>query len=87
MSEIEIAETLVKPYLFNLGFYKDLVSDYDSVYVQFGTATGRVDFVAYFVKGEEELPFLVVEVKKVISRTDRIQAESYAQRLNAPFLL
>jgi hypothetical protein len=85
MSEIEIAETLVKPYLFNLGFSKDLVSDYDSVYVQFGTATGRVDFVAYFVKGEEKLPFLVVEVKKVISRTDRIQAESYAQRLNAPF--
>ncbi len=85
MSEKEIAETLVKPYLLEMGFTEDLVSDYDCVLVQFGTMIGRVDFVAYSLKGEQKLPFLVVEVKTSISSMDQIQAESYAQRLNAPF--
>lgn len=85
MSEREIAEKKVKPRLFEMGFAEDQISDYDSVFVQFGTNTGRVDFVGYYLKGDQKLPFLVVEVKASLSSTDQIQAESYAQRLDAPF--
>jgi len=85
MSEKEIAESKVKPYLLKLGFSEELISLYDSVLVRFGTTTGRVDFVCYYKKGEDKLPFLVVEVKTPKEDMGPIQAESYAQRLNAPF--
>lgn len=85
LSERRIAEEKVKPYLIKRGFSDDLISDYDSVLVQFGTMTGRVDFVCYYVRGDRKLPFLVVEVKSSEENLDPLQAESYAQRLDAPF--
>jgi len=85
LSERQIAEEKVKPYLIKRGFSEDLISDYDSVFVQFGTTTGRVDFVCYHIRGDRKLPFLVVEVKTPKEDLDPIQAESYAQRLDAPF--
>ena len=85
LSERKTAEEKVKPDLMKMGFSEDLISDYDSVLVRFGTNTGRVDFVCYYRKGDEKLPFLVVEVKTAKEDIDPIQAESYAQRLDAPF--
>jgi predicted type IV restriction endonuclease len=85
LSERQIAEEKVKPYLRKTGFSEDLISDYDVVLVQFGTTTGRVDFVCYHLRGDRKLPFLVVEVKTPEEDLDPLQAESYAQRLDAPF--
>lgn len=85
LSERQIAEEKVKPYLRKRGFSEDLISDYDVVLVQFGTTTGRVDFVCYHLRGDRKLPFLVVEVKTPEEDLDPLQAESYAQRLDAPF--
>lgn len=87
IAEKKIAEEKIKPELVKMGFSEDLISNYDSVLVRFGTTTGRIDFVCYYRKGEDSLPFLVVEVKTPSGDMNPIQAESYAQRLDCPFFV
>jgi len=85
LQERDIAEKLVKSFLLKKGFDERMISPYDSVFVRFGTTTGRADYVCFYVRGEDRLPFLVVEVKRPGEDMDSVQAESYAQRLGAPF--
>lgn len=86
MSEKEIWEKYVKPYLLNLGFLEELISGYGKVPIRtspFGVY--YADGVCYIMRGEERKPYLVVEVKRPGERLDYSQPEFYAFMLNAPF--
>lgn len=89
MSEYDIAEQQVRPSLINdLGFPSDCIEGYGRVPIQVGQMLVWGDYVCYYYSGNKKVPFCVVEVKEC--NDDCVdfaipQAESYAQRIDAPF--
>ncbi len=89
MSELEIAIRQVLPTLINdYGFNKDCIEGYGRVPIQVGNQLVWADFVCYYYKNNTKIPFCIVEVKECRDNEVNFaipQAESYAQRINAPF--
>ncbi|MFS8189167.1 type I restriction enzyme HsdR N-terminal domain-containing protein [Rossellomorea marisflavi] len=90
MDELQIALIKVKPALVNtFKFPQENIQGYGRVPIQIGSKVVWADFVLnYFDKFHKKRAFCVIEVKKCSdSGLDFAapQAESYAQRLNAPF--
>jgi thermostable 8-oxoguanine DNA glycosylase len=86
MSEEEIWEKHVKPYLLKLGFPEELISGYGKVPIRtspFGVY--YADGICYVMRGEERKPYLVVEIKRPGERLDHSQPEFYAFMVNSPF--
>ena len=88
-SEKEIAERRVGPHLLEqLGVPDHALSKYGRVPVQIGGNLVWADYVCWYSpRGGRRRAFCVVEVKRPRQALEeaRPQAESYAQRLNAPF--
>ena len=85
MSEKEIAEKRVIPYLEELGWPKQLITQYGKVPVQMGTDVKWADIVSMVVdENDLALPYLVVEVKTKLRDLNTIlaQAESYSKFLD-----
>lgn len=88
MSESQIAYNLVLPYLQNIGFKNEAIEGYGRVPVQIGTGVVWADFVCNIYISGKKKPFAVIEVKEDSDENVMLaipQAESYAQRLGAPF--
>lgn len=86
MSEEEIATCKVIPFLENLGWSKQLITEYGRVPVQMGTEVKYADIVALFVDDNNiTFPYLVVEVKTSLDNLERTKAQvnSYAKQLDA----
>jgi len=90
MYEKEIAEKEVIPYLQNLGWPEQLITQYGKVPVQMGTEVKWADIVAMFVdENGHAVPYLVVEVKTALIDLNRIlaQADSYSKLLDAQYFV
>lgn len=90
MSELEIALNIVKPYLVDTYKYPiDNIEGYGRVPIQIGSTVVWADFVFnYYNKFSQRKAFAVIEVKECDDPEVDFaipQAESYAQRINAPF--
>lgn len=89
-SEIGIATEKVYPYLLkDIGFAPSCIQGYGRVPIQIGGSVVWADYVCfYYTKSKQKKAFCVVEVKKCLDNDVDLavpQAESYAQRLNAPY--
>lgn len=90
MSEYYIAIKEVQPYLNKvLGFPEENIKGYGRVPIQIGSSVLWADFVCYYYnRYNQSRAYCVVELKECSdSDVDFAipQAESYAQRINAPF--
>lgn len=90
MSELDIALHKVKPFLINeCNYPTDNIEGYGRVPIQIGCSVVWADFVFYYYNQfSQRKAFSVIEVKECgDSEVDFAvpQAESYAQRINAPF--
>lgn len=90
MSEYDIAIKYVSPYLNNvLGFPEENIKGYGRVPIQIGSSVIWADFVCYsYNRYNQGRAYCVIEVKECSDDDVDFaipQAESYAQRLNAPF--
>lgn len=84
--EREVRESVVIPILRDyLGYDVSLMRR--EVPVRFGRRDYYADLVFYTVSHNVKQPFLVVETKAPSQTLDWLQAESYAQRLKAPYFL
>jgi type I restriction enzyme M protein len=84
--EKEIRESIVIPRLRDyLGYDVSLMRR--EVPIRFGRRDYYADLVFYTVTHNVKQPFLVVETKAPNQTLDWLQAESYAQRLKAPYFL
>lgn len=86
LSEKQIEEQIVVPFLRDyLGYDIELMRR--QFPIRFGGITGTkyADLVFFVVVNDMKKPYLVVEVKKLGSRLDVGQAESYAQRIKADY--
>lgn len=84
--EREIRESVVIPLLRDyLGYDVSLMRR--EVPIRFGRRDYYADLVFYTVTHNVKQPFLVVETKAPNQTLDWLQAESYAQRLKAPYFL
>ncbi|HEX3047198.1 MAG TPA: type I restriction enzyme HsdR N-terminal domain-containing protein [Bacillota bacterium] len=90
MSELDVALNKVLPHLVNnCKFANEIIQGYGRVPIQMGSSVVWADFVCnYYTTYGQKKAFCVVEVKEC--KNDDVdfaipQAESYAQRLNAPF--
>jgi type I restriction enzyme M protein len=84
--EAKIRESVVLPQLRDIYGY-DISLMRREVPIRFGRRDYFADLVFYTVSNNVKQPFLVVETKAQGLSLDWLQAESYAQRLNAPFFL
>ena len=90
MSEKEIAEKKVIPHLEELGYPKELISEYEEVRVPVASATGKADIVIWSLDNNDvKVPYLVVEVKKARSSLNNAldQALIYSRCLPSPFFM
>jgi len=90
MNEKEIAERKVFPYLENLGWPRQLITQYGKVPVQMGTEVKWADIVALFVdESDAAIPYLVVEVKTALNNLSEIlaQTDSYSKLLDAQYFI
>ncbi|MGE6551136.1 type I restriction enzyme HsdR N-terminal domain-containing protein [Bacillus mycoides] len=90
MDELQIALKKVKPDLINLfNIPEENIQGYGRVPIQIGGKVVWADFVVnYFDKFHKKRAFCIIEVKKSSNSNLEFavpQAESYAQRLNAPY--
>lgn len=90
MNEFDIAINCVKPYLSNvLGFPEENIKGYGRVPIQIGSSVIWADFVCYsYNRYNQGRAYCIIEVKDCSDGEVDFaipQAESYAQRLNAPF--
>jgi len=88
MNEKEIAEKKVIPYVEELGWPKQLITQYGKVPVQMGTEVKWADIVAMFVdENDLAVPYLVVEVKTALDNLNEIlaQTDSYSKLLDAQY--
>lgn len=90
MSEYDIAIKYVKPYLKNIiGFPDENIKGYGRVPIQIGSSVVWADYVCYYYnRFNQAKAYCVIEVKDCCDKDVNFaipQAESYAQRLNAPF--
>lgn len=89
MSEADIAYKKVIPYLKSIGFQDGSIDGYGRVPVQIGRKVVWADIVCnIYLPNNSKLPFIVIEVKDDSDSNVEFaipQAESYAQRLGAPY--
>ena len=84
--EEKIKQQKIIPYLRDVLGYK--LMDFE-VPIRFGRMTKYADIVIYIVENHRKVPYIVVECKAPgqIKTDDWLQAESYAQRLGAPYFV
>lgn len=87
VSEKVILEEVVIPFLREDLGYKLIDPRLQRVPVRFGRETKYADTVVYIIKNAKKTPHIVVETKAPGEVLDWEQAESYAQRLGAPYFL
>lgn len=87
VSEKVVLEEVVIPFLREDLGYKLIDPRLQRVPVRFGRETKYADTVVYIVKNAKKTPHIVVETKAPSEALDWEQAESYAQRLRAPYFL
>lgn len=82
-----VLEDIVIPFLREDLGYKLIDPRFQKVPVRFGRETKYADTVVYIIKNARKIPHIVVETKAPGEALDWEQAESYAQRLGAPYFL
>ena len=82
-----VLEDIVIPFLREDLGYKLIDPRLQRVPVRFGRETKYADTVVYIIKNSRKIPHIVVETKAPGEPLDWEQAESYAQRLGAPYFL
>lgn len=82
-----VLEDIVVPFLREDLGYKLIDPRLQRVPIRFGRETKYADTVVYIVKNAKKIPHIVVETKAPNEPLDWEQAESYAQRLRAPYFL
>lgn len=86
-AEEVVLEDVVIPFLRDDLGYVLIDPRLQRVPVRFGRETKFADTVAYIVKNAKKIPHLLVETKAPGESLDWEQAESYAQRMGAPYFL
>jgi len=82
-----VLEDIVIPFLREDLGYKLIDPRLQRVPIRFGRETKYADTVVYIIKNAKKIPHIVVETKAPNEPLDWEQAESYAQRLKAPYFL
>jgi len=82
-----VLEDIVIPFLRDDLGYKLIDPRLQRIPVRFGRETKYADTVVYMIKNAKRIPHIVVESKAPGEPLDWEQAESYAQRLKAPYFL
>jgi len=84
--EEKVKQEKIIPYLRDVLGYK--LMDFE-VPVKFGRMTKFADIVIFIIEDHQKVPYIVVECKASgnIESDDWLQAESYAQRLRAPYFI
>jgi type I restriction enzyme M protein len=82
-----VLEDVVVPFLRDDLGYKLIDPRLQRIPIRFGRETKYADTVVYIIKKAKKIPHIVVETKAPNESLDWEQAESYAQRLRAPFFL
>jgi len=82
-----VLEDIVIPFLREDLGYKLIDPRLQRVPIRFGRETKYADTVVYIVKNAKKIPHIVIETKAPNEPLDWEQAESYAQRLRAPYFL
>lgn len=82
-----VLEDVVIPFLREDLGYKLIDPRLQRVPIRFGRATKYADTVVYIIRNARKVPYIVVETKAPNQPLDWEQAESYAQRLGAPYFL
>lgn len=82
-----VLEDIVIPFLREDLFYKLIDPRLQRVPVRFGRETKYADTVVYIIKNARKIPHILIETKAPGEALDWEQAESYAQRLGAPYFL
>lgn len=82
-----VLEDVVIPFLRDDLGYKFIDPRLQRIPIRFGRETKFADTVVYIIKNAKRLPHIVVETKAPDQPLDWEQAESYAQRLKAPYFL
>jgi len=84
--EEKVKQEKIIPYLRDVLGYK--LMDFE-VPVRFGRMTKFADVVIFIIEDHRKIPYIVVECKApgIIKGDDWLQAESYAQRLGAPYFI
>jgi len=82
-----VLEDIVMPFLREDLNYKLIDPRLQRVPVRFGRETKYADTVVYIIKNARKIPHILIETKAPGEALDWEQAESYAQRLGAPYFL
>lgn len=82
-----VLEDIVLPFLREDLGYKLIDPRFQRVPVRFGRETKYADTVVYIIKNARKIPHILIETKAPSEALDWEQAESYAQRLWAPYFL
>lgn len=82
-----VLEDIVIPFLREDLGYKLIDPRLQRVPVRFGRETKYADTVVYIIKNARKIPHILIETKAPGEALDWVQAESYAQRLGAPYFL
>ncbi|KPJ57216.1 hypothetical protein AMJ49_01220 [Parcubacteria bacterium DG_74_2] len=82
-----VLKDIVIPFLREDLGYKFIDPRLQRVPIRFGRETKYADTVVYIIKNAKKIPHIVVESKAPNEPLDWEQAESYAQRLRAPYFL
>lgn len=86
-SEQVVLEDIVIPFLREDLGYKLIDPRLQRVPVRFGRETKYADTVVYIIRNARKIPHILIETKAPGKPLDWEQAESYAQRLGAPYFL
>ena len=84
--EEKVKQEKIIPYLRDVLGYK--LMDFE-VPVRFGRMIKRADIVVFVIEDNRKIPYMIIECKAPggIKGDDWLQAESYAQRLGAPYFI
>jgi type I restriction enzyme M protein len=82
-----VLEDIVVPFLMEDLGYQLIDPRFQRVPVRFGREIKYADTVVYIIKNSKKIPHILVETKAPCEVLDWEQAESYAQRLGAPYFL
>jgi len=82
-----VLEDIVIPFLREDLGYTLIDPRHQRVPIRFGRETKFADTVVYIIKNAKKIPHILVETKAPNEPLDWMQAESYAQRLKAPYFL
>lgn len=86
-AEEVVLEEIVIPFLREDLGYKLIDPRFQRVPIRFGRETKFADTVVYVIKNAKKIPYILIETKAPDELMNWQRAESYAQRLGAPFFL